>query len=141
MLKKENDDLKLEESSLKSDLKKLKVSIERRISQSSIQNGECSSGPDNEIEKSLEYLSSSYDDLSTFQKTAKIELERFDKRLNSLEAKVDGITDAIDNLEFYSYQYNLKLVGIPELKAKSRRLKPPSYVFSCLRNWVLPAFR
>ena len=82
MLKKENDDLKLEVSSLKSDLKKLKASIERRISQSSIQNGECSSGPDNEIEKSLEYLSSSYDDLSTFQKTAKIELERFDKRLN-----------------------------------------------------------
>ena len=74
--------------------------------QSSIQNGECSSGPDNEIEKSLEYLSSSYDDLSTFQKTAKIELERFDKSLNSLEAKVDGITDAIDNLECYSYQYN-----------------------------------
>ena len=53
-----------------------------------------------------------------FKKTAKIELECFDKRLNSLEAKVDGITDAIDNLECYSYQYNLKLVGIPELKAK-----------------------
>ena len=57
--------------------------------------------------------------MSTFQKTAKIELERFDKRLNSVEAKVDGITDARDNLECYSYQYNLKLVGIPELKAES----------------------
>ena len=120
---KKNDDLKLEVSSLKSDLKKLKVSIERRMSQSSIQNGECSSGPDNETKKSLEYLSSNYDDLSTFQKTAKIELERFDKRLNSLEAKVDGITDAIDNLDCYSYQYNLKLIGMPELKAKKESLE------------------
>ena len=70
-LKKENDDLKLEVNSLKSDLEKLKASVERRISQSSMQSGECSSGPDNETKKSLEYLSSSYDDLSTFQKNSK----------------------------------------------------------------------
>ena len=67
-LNKESDDLKLEVNSLKSDLKKLKASIERLISQSSMQSGECSSGPDNETKKSLEYLSSSYDDLSTFEK-------------------------------------------------------------------------
>ena len=53
-LKKENDDLELEVNSLKSDLKKLKASIERRISQSSMQSGECSSGPNNETKKSLQ---------------------------------------------------------------------------------------
>ena len=65
-----------------------------------------------------------------FKKIAKLELECFDKRLNSLEAKVDGNTDAIDNLEFYSYQYNLKLVGIPELKAKESWLETSNLCFA-----------
>jgi regulator of replication initiation timing len=39
-LKKENDDLKLEVSSLKSDLKNLEASIERRITQSNVQHGD-----------------------------------------------------------------------------------------------------
>ena len=38
-LKKENDDLKLEVSSLKSDLKNLEASIERRITQSNVHHG------------------------------------------------------------------------------------------------------
>ena len=59
--------------------------------------------------------------------------------LKSLEMKVDGITHAIDNLECYSYQYNLKIVGIPELKARKSSLEN-SYVFSCLKKWVLPVF-
>ena len=105
-LKKENDDLKLEVSSLKSDLKNLEASIERRITQSNVQHGDRSTRPDNKTKKSLEFLSNSYDDLSNFRKTAKIEFERLDKRLDSLEVKVDGITNAIDNLECYSYQYN-----------------------------------
>jgi chromosome segregation ATPase len=122
-LKKENDDLKLEVSSLKSDLKNLEASIERRITQSNVQHGDRSTRPDNETKKSLEFLSNSYDDLSNFRKTAKIEFERLDKRLDCLEAKVDGITNAIDNLECYSYQYNAKLVSIPELKAMESSLE------------------
>ena len=76
---------------LKSDLKNLEASIEQRITQSNVQHGDRSTQPDNETKKNLEFLSNSYDDLSNFRKTAKIEFERLDKRLDCLEAKVDGI--------------------------------------------------
>ena len=33
----------------------------------------------------------------------------------SISKKVNDLAQAIDNLEAYSYRYNLKLVGIPEL--------------------------
>ena len=72
-LKQENDVRKLEVSSLKSDLKNLEVSIERRITQSNVQNGDRSTRPDKETKKGVEFLSNSYDDLSNFRNTAKIE--------------------------------------------------------------------
>jgi chromosome segregation ATPase len=99
-LKIENYSLKSEVASLKVALKNLEASIERRLTQASEQNGSRMSEPDKETARtrSLNYLSTSYDELSSFRMEAKTNLERLDKRLNSLAAKVDDLSNAIIHL-------------------------------------------
>ena len=50
------------------------------------------------------------------------EYDVLSKRLANLEAqvseiasKIESISKAIENIQLYSYQYNLKLVGVPEI--------------------------
>ena len=40
-------------------------------------------------------------------------LENFSRRLDLLTVNVDRIDKAIDEMLYYSYQYNLKIVGVP----------------------------
>jgi hypothetical protein len=61
--------------------------------------------------------------MMSYQTFGKQQKYNLDKRVDCLEAIVDGITNAIDNLECYSYQYNAKLVGIPEHKAMESLLE------------------
>ena len=37
-------------------------------------------------------------------------------KLDSLEKDIDRIDKAIDDVLSYSYQYNLKIVGVPQIK-------------------------
>ncbi|CAH3116535.1 unnamed protein product [Porites lobata] len=43
------------------------------------------------------------------------ELERLGKKIEAVNEKVKNISEAIESMENYSYQYNIKLVGFPEL--------------------------
>lgn len=122
-LKKENDELKSQMDILRKEFKNLEATLDRRIAQSNDRNDSHSCLSDNETSKSLEFLSSSYDDLSSFRHEAKIEFDQLNKKLNSLTKRVDEIADAIDNIERYSYLYNVKLIGIPELKSKESAQK------------------
>ena len=49
------------------------------------------------------------------RKKASTRLKELSASLNTISKKVNDLAQAIDNLEAYSYRYNLKLVGIPEL--------------------------
>ncbi|XP_028408232.1 uncharacterized protein LOC114530817 [Dendronephthya gigantea] len=49
--------------------------------------------------------------------------ENNDLKLEIKDSKVDGLTNDIDSLECYSYQYNVKLVGIPQLKTMESSLE------------------
>ena len=49
------------------------------------------------------------------RKKASTRLKELSASLNTISKKVNDLAQAIDNLEAYSYQCNLKLVGIPEL--------------------------
>jgi predicted RNase H-like nuclease (RuvC/YqgF family) len=71
-LKIENYSLKSEVASLKVALKNLEASIERRLTQASEQNGGRMSEHDEETARSLNYLSTSYDELSSFRMEAKL---------------------------------------------------------------------
>ena len=45
--------------------------------------------------------------------SAEAELKRLSARLAQVSAKVDEVGKAIDTFEEYSYQYNIKVVGVP----------------------------
>ena len=63
---------------------------------------------------SLQFLSEEYDDLHSFRESTKDDLKRLSARLARVEIKVDAISNAIEEIEDYSYQFNVKLIGVPE---------------------------
>lgn len=65
--------------------------------------------------KGLQYLSDEYDDLKLFKGTAQKELKCLNTKLTELTLKVDKISEQIDSIEQYSYNYNLKIVGVPQI--------------------------
>ena len=66
--------------------------------------------------KSLEFFSKRYDELILFQANATAELKQARSRLYELIAKIDAIGHAVDEIEEYSYKFNLKDVGSNQQK-------------------------
>ena len=48
-----------------------------------------------------------------FKTNAMAELERLGKKIEAVNEKVKNINKAIESIENYSYQCNIKLVGFP----------------------------
>ena len=59
-----------------------------------------------------------HSDFQSVQTRAEAELKRLSARLAQVSAKVDEVGKAIDTIEEYSYQYNVKIVGVPELNGQ-----------------------
>ena len=59
-----------------------------------------------------------HSDFQSVQTRAEAELKRLSARLVQVSAKVDEVGKAIDTIEEYSYQYNVKIVGVPELNGQ-----------------------
>ena len=59
----------------------------------------------------LQDLRNTFDGFSTI-------MESFQTRLNKLERQVEAVSKAIDEVTSYSYQYNLKIVGVPQTNEK-----------------------
>ena len=59
----------------------------------------------------VQHLSDTCDGFSTT-------IESFQRRLNKLASQVEAVTKAIDEATSYSYQYNLKIFGVPETNEK-----------------------
>ena len=116
LLRKENQDLKKQLSEIQTNL----ISIQKEVNyqkQHSAGNKQRTwshtpsltiAQPDTKPnENDVQFLSNEYDELS--------------KRLANLEAygseiarKTESISKAVDDIQLYSYQYNLKLVGVPQ---------------------------
>ena len=65
-------------------------------------------------EKSIQFVSDQYDNLVSFKNNTKTELKYIKSQVEIISTKCDKIAKAVDQLEDYSYQYNLKIVGIPQ---------------------------
>ena len=63
----------------------------------------------------IKFLSDSYDALVQSKTSPEEDLGRFTRRLDLLEKNFDRIEKAIDDILYYSYQYNLKIVGVPQI--------------------------
>ena len=94
---------------LSKDFKNFKDKIVEKMT-SEAKAASTSSTPPNE--QDVQFLSDGYDDLV---KSAKGVSEEFKKklvrRLNAFEFHVSNIVKAIDNILFYSYQYNVKITA------------------------------
>ena len=66
-------------------------------------------------ETALQFYSDAHDQPLTSQADVSKELNRLSTWLAEISTRVDEIGKAIDSMYEYSYQYNIKIVGMPEL--------------------------
>ena len=122
-LKKENDSLKAQLDALTNDFKSLQRNLEQQQSTTGGRNGDVNSRQEHaETMKSLEFLSGEYDDLHHFRNTAKQELSKLSTRLSELADRLDTIGATIDELQRHSYQFNVKILGVPEASPRETAL-------------------
>ena len=65
--------------------------------------------------EAIEFISKQYDDLDAFHKQATHDIKKIAARLNKVSRSCDEIYEAIES---YSYQYNIKIVGVPSVNDK-----------------------
>ena len=106
-LKRENNALKAQLSTMTDEIAKLKDMIQQH-------GGSTTPASEGDSIQSVEFLSKEYDDLHHFKTMAKDELHRLNAKLAELKVKIDAIGNAIDEFQEYSFQYNVKIVGVPE---------------------------
>lgn len=60
-------------------------------------------------------MSKEYDDFELFRVSAGKELDRLGAMLDEIAVEVNRVSRSIDEFQEYSYQYNVKIVGVPQL--------------------------
>jgi chromosome segregation ATPase len=126
-LKKENDALKREIESLKTNFGKLQEMMERheeplkqddpsKILQTQIHT----------LQTSLQFLSDKYDTESTSKAEMRKEMNKLSSRLAEIAIKVDHVGDALEQLQEYSYQYNIKILGLSERSERESAIETSS---------------
>ena len=107
-LRGENNGLKLQLGTLSGEVEKLKQLLKPKQCVSSDANGEnISALTEEEVAHSLQFVSQKYDVLHRFRTEAKDKLQRLSTQLAQFQSKLDRISNAIDQLEDYSYQFNV----------------------------------
>ena len=100
-LRKENAELLQKISDLSRDFESLKSRI--------------MDGDGEETERSLQFLSDEYDSFKGFSRATSEEIKKLSAALGNIEERAKGIEDSVERLQQYSYQYNLKITGIPQM--------------------------
>ena len=67
-----------------------------------------------ETVQSLEFMSKGFDDFERFRVFAGKELQRLSAKLEELAVELNRVSRNIDEFQEYSYQYNVKIVGVPQ---------------------------
>ena len=91
------------------------------ISQYVYNNSNNNASNDETVSCSLQYLSDEYDDLSASNYGVVDQLKALSRRLNKLSAdhETARVGNAIDEVEEYSYQFNVKIIGLPEKSSET----------------------
>ena len=113
-LKAENDKLKEKVDTVFRELKQLKESLKQQRPGSH----DASNGDEAVATKSLDFLSKEYDVLVKFRKQAEERISALEKSSAVISSRVNNLASAIDQAQEYSYSYNVKLVGVPEIKPR-----------------------
>lgn len=121
-LKKENDELKVQLGELRNELMAFKEKIN-----SSPSNGE--------LLKSVTFVSDELDNIQANDKVIKdlqTDLQKLEIKLLSFENNVIRINETIEALHQYSFQYNLKILGVPS-NSEGRRETDTETIDICLK--------
>ena len=120
-LKQQNQDLKDKVDALSKEITQLKekVRLDSAITfgaEAAATSGNSNNNASNDetLSSSLQYLSDEYDDLSASNSGVVDQLKALSRSLNKLSAEVTRVGNAIDEVEEYSYQFNIKIIGLPE---------------------------
>ena len=68
----------------------------------------------------MQWLSDGYDELKETNDRAEEKLTAIELRLHKLADRVSQISKAVDELQLYSFQYNLKIVGVPQSEVNEK---------------------
>jgi len=85
-------------------------------------------------ESSVQFTSDKYDDLLKFVKDAECRLSLLFSRVSTVSKRCGETAVAIDEMLLYSYQYNLKIAGMP---AESPNSAAERIRFSLQYNYII----
>ena len=110
-LKKENENLKKELEEFKKEFDDFKSKMATSVASTT-------SPLDPPNSTDVQFLSNGFDYFSKFQEKARTQLKSMESKLIIIETNIQRLSDAIDESLIYSYQYNLKIVGVPQENKK-----------------------
>ena len=90
-----------------------------------------------EAERSLNFLGDENDDLNASCRDTKQVISRLSTRLSQLSQKVELFAKEIDESREYSYSFNVKFLGIPELKPRESGMEATElcvHIFNAIGN-------
>lgn len=117
-LKKENDKLKVKVNEISKELEELKERV--RASDNMAANSSAISMEEDlgkSLEKSVQFLSDECDESKGIVKSLKSDFDRISSKLRCIEDGLTKVEEAIESINQYSYQYNLKILGVPQEKS------------------------
>jgi peptidoglycan hydrolase CwlO-like protein len=134
-LQKENQALRNEIAELKESLQKVSKDLSLKMkSQHSRQIDKKEMSPDRA--NSVEFMSSKYDELYSFKKEANKQIQDLTAKVNKISEKCERIAKFIEESEAYSYQYNIKIVGVPAVaERETANLVPRLFPLFEERPW------
>ena len=104
-LREENGVLKSQLTELQNELNEGKKKLETHAN-----NGE--------LQDSVNFISADYDDRIEKNSALENDVKRIDEKLAVFTQKIDELDEAIEAITAYSYQYNIKILGIPQANDK-----------------------
>jgi len=103
-LRQENDTLKEQLNEIQEELKNVKKKLETNPNT-------------DELQTSVNFFSAEYDQYKAKESSMENQVKSIEDKLSTIEKKVYEIDEAIESILAYSYQYNIKIVGLPQAKA------------------------
>ena len=111
--KDKTDKLRRENESLKAELKATRDEMQRladEVKQNRTVDGATLSP---ERRKSVDFISDQYDNLDEFRVRASQQISALTLKLDEMDRRCNEIGQAIEEILSYSYQYNIKIFGLP----------------------------
>ena len=131
-LRQENEELKRQLQEAQNGIRRLSEQVVLATPNSD-EDGEDVHDQSKETAKSMTFLGKQYDDLDTFRMEARKSIASINERLRVIGVRLEEIGAAIDDLQDYSYQYNIKIVGMPSMDDKESAEETSSLCLTLFR--------